>query len=117
MKKVYAPVSEEELLVLKSILEAQGVRYFTQNDNFGSLYAMGPFHSFTQKVLHVADEDERRAIEILGEYLAKDGREISAPPIEEPAGQSSTWRKNPEVRLLLVVVFLLMCLALINFVI
>ena len=117
MKKAYVPGSEEELVVLRSIFEGEGVPCYVQNDNFGSLYATGLMHSFNQKAMYVSDQDERKARKIIEDYLAKDGREISAPPIEEPVGQSNTWRRNPEIRLLLVVIFLLMCLVLIRFVV
>lgn len=38
MKKLYTPADESELVFLKSVLDAEGLPYYIQNENFGSIY-------------------------------------------------------------------------------
>jgi Putative prokaryotic signal transducing protein len=41
MKKLYSPNNDSELVLIKSILDGEGIQYFVHNDHFGTL-KVGP---------------------------------------------------------------------------
>jgi hypothetical protein len=57
---------EGELAVIKSLLEGNDIRYFIQNEHFGSLYP-GTAFSFNARVLMVEESDVARAQTLLSE--------------------------------------------------
>jgi len=64
MEKLYKPVDESELLFLKSLLDAEGIKYFVLNDNFGSMYSGVYMNYFNAKTIMVPGEyyDEAKAL-------------------------------------------------------
>lgn len=71
MKKLHTPKDEAELAVLRSLFDAEGVRYFVHNDHFGTLKVGPPIDLFNAKTILVADEDYPVAAEILEDYLQR----------------------------------------------
>jgi len=64
MKKLYIPANESELVFLKSVLEADEIPFYVQNENFGSLYSGAYMSFFNAKTILVPEEfyDEAKAI-------------------------------------------------------
>jgi hypothetical protein len=58
MVKLLEPQDQGELAFLKSLLDANRIRYFVQNEHFGSLY---PGLPFVGSMVMVHDADARRA--------------------------------------------------------
>jgi hypothetical protein len=66
MVKLRESHDEGELAVIKSLLEGNHIRYFIQNEHFGSLYP-GAALSFNTRVLMVEESDVARAQTLLSE--------------------------------------------------
>jgi hypothetical protein len=66
MVKLRESHDEGELALIKSLLEANDIRYFVQNEYFGSLYP-GPVLPFNTRVLMVEESDARKAEILLAE--------------------------------------------------
>jgi hypothetical protein len=83
MIELYSPRNEGELMLLKSIFQAAGIRFFVHNDAFGSLTVGPRIDRYNQKRIFIADADYRDAQELLQEFLVKtrDGREASPRPL------------------------------------
>ena len=64
MKKLYIPSDESELVFIKSVLEADDVPFYVQNENFGSLYGGAYMNYFNAKTIMVPEEfyDDARQI-------------------------------------------------------
>jgi putative signal transducing protein len=60
---------EGELALIKSLLDANQIRYFIQNEHFGSLYP-GVALSFNTRVVMVEETDAARAKALLSELDA-----------------------------------------------
>ena len=84
MIELYSPDHESELLVLRSVLDASGIRYFVKNDLFGSLTVGPRIDHYNRKTIYVHQEDLDLARPLLAEFLAK--TEAGAPP-EPPSGR------------------------------
>jgi hypothetical protein len=54
---------EGKLALIKSLLDGNGIRYFVQNEHFGSLY---PGLAFNARVVMVHDSDLARAGTLIG---------------------------------------------------
>lgn len=65
MKKLYIPSNESELVFIKSVLEADEVPFYVQNDNFGSLYSGAYMNYFNAKTIMVPVEYYEDAKEII----------------------------------------------------
>ena len=65
MRKLYTPSDESELVFLKSFLEAEGVRYYVMNENFGSLYSGVYVSNFNAKTIMVPDDVFEEAKELI----------------------------------------------------
>ncbi len=85
MVELYSPRSEMELLMLRSILEDAGLRYFVRNDTFGSLYMSPYVEAYNRKTLYVPAHELDEAAALLGEFFQRTGDPPPAPP-EEPPG-------------------------------
>jgi len=64
MKKLYVPSNESELVFLKSVLEADEIPFYVQNENFGSLYSGAYMSFFNAKTIMVPEDyyDEGKEI-------------------------------------------------------
>ena len=56
---------EGELALIKSLLDGNGIRYFVQNEHFGSLYP-GAAMPFNARVVMVHESDLSRAKTLIG---------------------------------------------------
>lgn len=80
MVQLYSPRNEPDLLILRSLFDDAGLRYYVRNDTFGSLY-MGPHvEAYNRKILCVSETDLDEATALLGEFLERTGREAAEPP-------------------------------------
>jgi len=60
-----------ELVLLKSVLDSEGIKYFVRNDNFGSL-EVGPYIGlYNGKMIQVQDDQYKRAKELLSDFVEK----------------------------------------------
>ena len=86
MKKIHAPINEEELTVLKSVLEAEGIRFFVKNEHFSSMYPFLQITSSNEKAFFVSDDDEPRARAVVEDYLKKVGGDSGEDLVSELRG-------------------------------
>ena len=60
MIKVYTPQNEVDLLIIRSFLEGEGIKYFVHNDHFGSLRIGPVIELYNAKTLMVDEVDYER---------------------------------------------------------
>ena len=65
---------EGELVLIKSLLDGNDIRYFVQNEHFGSLYP-GLALPFNQRVVMVHESDLGRAGTLIGRLAEADSEE------------------------------------------
>ena len=69
MIELYSPCNESELVLIKSILDAEHINYFVKNDKFGSMMP-GPTMSFlNEKMIVVQGDQYEKAKALLSGYL------------------------------------------------
>lgn len=85
MKKLYVPANESELVFLKSVLEADEVPFYVQNDNFGSLYSGAYMNYFNAKTIMVPED------------YYDDAKEIVASVVEDPEFPDFEVKEPPKV--------------------
>jgi hypothetical protein len=66
------PQDEGELALIKSLLEGNNIRYFVQNEHFGSLYP-GLSLPFNRRVVMVDESDLGRAGTLLEKLTTDEG--------------------------------------------
>ena len=71
MKVVFTPENEVDLAFVKGLLDEAGMRYFVQNDHFGSLYIGPVVPLFNAKAVMVAPQDEGRARAVIEAFAAE----------------------------------------------
>ena len=69
MTKLLAPRDENELILLSSLLEGNGIDFFVQNEYFGGLYPGLNIFPFNERVILVADADFDRASLLARDFL------------------------------------------------
>ena len=79
MKKLYSPINDAELAIIRSILDGEGIQYFVHNDHFGTLQVGPPIDLFNLKTIMVSEDQYERAKEIVDDFLAST-KNISTPP-------------------------------------
>jgi Putative prokaryotic signal transducing protein len=80
MVHLYTPRSEIELLLLKSVFDGAGIRFFVRNEAFGSL-AVGPqIEHWNVKSIYVAEADFEEAIGLVREFHHRTGDDHDATP-------------------------------------
>lgn len=84
MKELYSPSNEAELMIIRSILDSEGIVYRVLNDNFGSM-EVGPLpiRYFNAKKIMVEEGQFETAKELLADYLEKTGSGGGDGEIEE----------------------------------
>lgn len=91
MKKLYIPKDESELVFLKSVLEADEIPFYVQNDNFGSLYSGVYMNYFNAKTILVPDDYYGEAKDIISSVI-EDAKFVDSKN-KEP-GSTSDLLKN-----------------------
>ena len=79
MKKLYSPENDAELVIIRSILDGEGIQYFVHNDHFGTLQVGPPIDLFNLKTIMVSEDQYERAREIVDDFLTKT-KDMSIPP-------------------------------------
>jgi len=69
MIKLFSPRHSEELSLIKSILDSEGITYFVHNDYFGSLIIGPNIDLYNRKMILVQKDQYDRAKELLIDYL------------------------------------------------
>ena len=87
MKKLYIPSDESELVFLKSVLEADEIPFYVQNENFGSLYSGTYMSFFNAKTVMVPEDYYDEAKEIISSVI--DNAEFVDAKCKEPPPLSS----------------------------
>ncbi len=90
MKKLYIPSDESELVFIKSVLEADEVPFYVQNDNFGSIYPGAYVNYFNAKTIIVPDEYYDEAKEIIKSVI--EDAEFPENEDKQPPGISDLFR-------------------------
>lgn len=67
MKKLLECHDEGELSIIKSLLDANGIEYFVQNEHFGSLYP-GISMPFNARIIMVPEVELGRAQTLLNQF-------------------------------------------------
>lgn len=67
--KLLAPRDENELVIVTSLLECDGVAYRIQNEQFGGLYPGLNIFPFNERIILVAESDFDRASLLLRDFL------------------------------------------------
>jgi len=70
MIKLYSPDNESELVVIKSLFDAEAIEYFVLNDHFGTLKTGPKIDFFNAKIVYVSEKDCNSAKSILLDFLA-----------------------------------------------
>jgi hypothetical protein len=83
MKKLYVPSNESELVFIKSVLDADEVPFYVQNDNFGSLYSGAYMSYFNAKTVMVPEEYYEDAKQII-QSVIKDAEFVDSKEKEPP---------------------------------
>ncbi len=73
MRKLYVPKSESELIVLKSLLDSEGINYFVHNDYFGSLEVGPSIDYYNTKTIMVAEDQYDWAAKVLSSFVTNKG--------------------------------------------
>ena len=81
MKKLYSPNNDSELVLIKSILDGEGIQYFVHNDHFGTLKVGPRIELFNAKTIMVAETHFEKAKEIIDDFLKN---------IQEPAEKTKS---------------------------
>ena len=68
MIKIFSPANESELAVARSILEAEDIPHYIQNEHFGSLYSGVMIKNFNAKVIFVPEEYEIETRSLLSNF-------------------------------------------------
>lgn len=98
MIDLYSPRNENELLLLRSILDDAGVHYFVKNDVFGSLTVGPQIELYNRKILCVSDSDAEETRQIIREFLTR---------IDEPGSAAPETRYSTGDKLRMIAEFLL----------
>src|SRR5438132_12863672 len=69
MTKLLAPRDENELILLSSLLEGNGIDFFVQNEYFGGLYPWLNILPFNVQVILVAEADFDSAAPLPNDFL------------------------------------------------
>ena len=69
MTKLLAPHDENELMLLTSLLEGNGIEFLVQNEYFGGLYPGLNIFPFNERVILVAEADFDRASLLTRDFL------------------------------------------------
>ena len=79
MTKLLAPRDENELVLITSLLEGNGIDFFVQNEYFGGLYPGLNIFPFNERVILVAEADFDRASLLAHDFL----KSIEVEPKQE----------------------------------
>lgn len=69
MIKLFCPKDEIQLIILKSLFEAEGIPIFVHNDNYGSLKPGIQIELLNTKTILVSESYLERAQEVIKHYL------------------------------------------------
>lgn len=69
MTRLLVPRDENELMVVKSLLESDGILFQIQNEHFGGLYPGLNVFPFSERVILVAEADLDRASLLVHDFL------------------------------------------------
>ena len=78
MTKLLVPRDENELMIVESLLEGDGIAFRIQNEHFGGLYPGMNIFPFSERVILVAESDLDRASQLVCDFL-KATTETSEP--------------------------------------
>ena len=91
MKKLYVPIDESELAVIRSILDSADIPYYIRNEHFGSLYIGPAMGSFNSKPIFVHEENYEEAKLVLSDMI-KDEDFSPVDDEEEPSFIDTIYR-------------------------
>ena len=69
MTKLLAPRDENELMILMSVLECEGIAYQIQNEHFGGLYPGLNIFALNERIIFVDEADYQRAWVVVRDFL------------------------------------------------
>ena len=80
MTKLLAPRDENELMVLRSVLECEGIPYRIQNEHFGGLYPGLNIFALNERIIFVDESDYERAWVVACDFLKAVAKTSAAEP-------------------------------------
>jgi hypothetical protein len=69
MTRLLAPRDENELMMLRSVLECEGIPYRVQNEHFGGLYPGLNIFALNERIIFVDEADYERACVVARDFL------------------------------------------------
>lgn len=69
MTRLLAPRDENELMMLRSVLECEGIPYQIQNEHFGGLYPGLNIFALNERIILVDESDYERAWVIAHDFI------------------------------------------------
>ena len=75
MKKIYAARSEADLVVVRSLLDAEGIAHFVHNESFGSTMVGPRIDNYNVKSIMVADDSVDHARSLLSDFESPQPRQ------------------------------------------
>jgi hypothetical protein len=69
MTKLMAPRDENELMMVRSLLDCEGIAYCVHNEHFGGLYPGLNIFPFNERVILVDESDYERAWALTRDFI------------------------------------------------
>jgi hypothetical protein len=80
MTRLLVPRDENELMMLRSVLECEGIPYQIQNEHFGGLYPGLNIFALNERIIFVDESDYERAWVIARDFLKAVAKTSGAEP-------------------------------------
>jgi Putative prokaryotic signal transducing protein len=80
MTRLLAPRDENELMMLRSVLECEGISYQIQNEHFGGLYPGLNIFALNERIILVDEADYERAWVVARDFLKAVAKTSTAEP-------------------------------------
>ena len=81
MTKLFTPRDENELMMVRSLLDCEGIPYLIHNEHFGGLYPGLNMFPFNERIILVDESDYERAWALARDFMRT--MEETPPPAAE----------------------------------
>ena len=92
MTRLLTPRDENELMMLRSVLECEGITYQIQNEHFGGLYPGLNIFALNERIIFVDESDYERAWVVARDFL----KAVAKTPGSHPAKGSISTIHRPD---------------------
>lgn len=77
MKNLYSPQNDSELVIIRSIFDAEGIYYYIRNDHFGSLKVGPKIDLLNAKMIQVHEEQFGLASDLISDFLERSQKDTA----------------------------------------